>query len=72
METEAENNGSSQQPDLDADGAYICRGKPDRADSAKTEAERQKCYTDAITHYTEVIDLDPELTEAYSNRGNAY
>ena len=44
----------------------------DRADSAKTEAERQKCYTDAITHYTEAIDLNPELTEAYSNRGNAY
>ena len=44
----------------------------DRADSAKTEAERQKCYDDAITHYTEAIDLNSELTEAYYNRGNAY
>ena len=44
----------------------------DRADSAKTEAKRQKCYNDAITHYTESIDLDPELAEAYNNRGNAY
>jgi tetratricopeptide (TPR) repeat protein len=43
-----------------------------RADSAKTEAERQKCYNDAITHYTEAIDLNPELTEAYNNRGVAY
>ena len=43
-----------------------------RADSAKTKAERQKCYNDAIAHYTEAIDLDPELTEAYNNRGLAY
>ena len=44
----------------------------DRADSAKAEAERQKCYNEAITHYTEAIDLNPELTEAYNNRGLAY
>ena len=52
----------------------FCKGDmaQDRADSAKTEAERQKCYTDAITHYTEAIDLNPELAEVYSNRGNAY
>ena len=52
----------------------FCKGDmaQDRADSAKTEAERQKCYTDAITHYTEAIDLNPELPEAYGNRGNAY
>ena len=43
-----------------------------RADSAKTEAERQKCYNDAIAHYTEAIDLNPELTGAYNNRGVAY
>ena len=42
-----------------------------RADSAKTEAGRQKCYNDAITHYTEAIDLNPELTEVYNNRGVA-
>ena len=41
-------------------------------DSAKTEAERQKLYDDAITRYTEAIALNPELTEAYSNRGVAY
>ena len=44
----------------------------DRADSANTEAERQKCYNDAIAHYTEAIDLNPELTGAYNNRGVAY
>ena len=44
----------------------------DRADSAKTEAERQKCYNDAITHYTEAIALNPEHSGAYNNRGNAY
>ena len=51
METEAENNGSSQQPDLDkvlekineiaeksADGDCIYRDEPDRADSAKVAA----------------------------------
>ena len=44
----------------------------ERADSAKTEAERQKCYNDAITHYTEAIALNPERVGAYNNRGNAY
>ena len=43
-----------------------------RADSAKTEAERQKYYNDAITHYIEAIDLNPELTEAYSIRGEVW
>ena len=44
----------------------------DRADSAKTEAERQKCYNDAITHYTEAIVLNPEDAWSYSSRGFAY
>ena len=43
-----------------------------RADSAETEAERQKGYNDAITHYTKAIDLKPDLVEAYNNRGVAY
>ena len=43
-----------------------------RADSAETEAERQKGYNDAITHYTKAIDLKPDLVEAYNNRGIAY
>ena len=49
--------------------AHTCQG---RADAAETEAEKQKCYNDAITHYTEAIDLNPELVEAYNNRGNVY
>ena len=44
----------------------------DRADSAKTEAERQKWYSDAITHYTAAIYLNPEDARAYNNRGIAY
>ena len=43
-----------------------------RVDSAKTEAEKQECYNDAITHYTAAIDLKPDLVEAYNNRGIAY
>ena len=44
----------------------------DRADSAKTEVKREKWYNEAIKHYTEAINLNPELTEAYNNRGLAY
>ena len=44
----------------------------DRADSAKTEAERQQWYSDAITHYTAAIELNPENVRAYNNRGIAY
>ena len=43
-----------------------------RADSAKTESEKQECYNNAITHYTESINLNPQLTVAYNNRGIAY
>ena len=42
------------------------------ADSAETEVERKKYYNDAIAHYTEAIDLNPELAEAYYYRGVAY
>ena len=44
----------------------------DRADSAKTVAERQEGYNNAITHYTEAIDLNPENVGAYNNRGIVY
>lgn len=43
-----------------------------RAEAAKTNKERQKLYDDAITHYTEAIDLNPELTEVSYFRGVAY
>ena len=44
----------------------------ERADTAKTEAERQRWYNDAITHYTAAIALNPENAGVYSNRGAAY
>ena len=44
----------------------------ERAASAKTEKERQRWSNEAITHYTEAIDLNPEDAGAYNNRGNAY
>ncbi len=43
-----------------------------RGKSAKPQAEKQKWYDDAITHYTEAIRLNPDLIAAYNNRGNAY
>ncbi|RKU21060.1 hypothetical protein C6499_22850 [Candidatus Poribacteria bacterium] len=43
-----------------------------RADSANTEAERQEGYSDAITHYTAAIELNPENAGTYNNRGVAY
>ena len=43
-----------------------------RAGSAKTVAERQELYNDAITHYTEAIDLNPEDAWTYNNRGIVY
>ena len=43
-----------------------------RVDSAKTEAERKRLYNDAIKHYTEAIELNPENASVYNNRGVAY
>ena len=44
----------------------------DRGDSTRDPAEKQDWYNKAVEHYTEVIDLSPELAEAYNNRGNVY
>ena len=44
----------------------------DRGKSVKTREEKQEWYNNAITHYAEAIKLNPELAEAYNNRGNAY
>ena len=43
-----------------------------RGNSVKTLAEKQAWYDKAVAHYTEAIDLNPELAEVYINRGNAY
>ena len=44
----------------------------ERADATEDPAEKQKWYDKAIAHYTTSIELNPELTEAYYNKGNAY
>ena len=44
----------------------------ERADSAKTEVERQEGHEDAIIYYEAAIDKNPEYAEAYNNRGSAY
>ena len=42
------------------------------ANSTKDPVEKQTGYDKAIEHYTEAINLNPELAEIYNNRGNAY
>ena len=44
----------------------------EREGSAKTPAEKQQWRDKAIEHYTEAIGLNPELADAYNNRGIAY
>ena len=44
----------------------------DRGDSAKNSTEKQTWYDKAVEHYTTAIDLNPDLTEVYTNRGNVY
>ncbi len=43
-----------------------------RGKSVKNSTEKQTWYEKAVAHYTEAIDLNPEFTEAYANRGAAY
>ena len=42
------------------------------AASARNRAEKQQWYDKVVVHYTAAIDLNPEFTEAYTNRGVAY
>ena len=44
----------------------------ERADSTKNLTEKQGEYDKVIVHYTEAINLNSELAEAYYNRGVAY
>ena len=44
----------------------------DRGDSEREPAEKEAWYDKAIRHYTEAIDLKPEIAIIYNNRGNAY
>ena len=43
-----------------------------RADEAKTPEGKQQEYEAAITHYTNAIELKPDLVNVYNNRGNVY
>ena len=40
-----------------------------RGDEATTSEKKQKCYKEAVKHYTQSIELDPNLGGAYCNRG---
>lgn len=44
----------------------------DRADTAESLEEKQVEYEKAIGHYTEAINLNPALSEAYCNRGEIW
>ena len=44
----------------------------DRGDSAENPTEKQEWYDKTIVHYTEAINLNSELANAYTNRGVAY
>ena len=44
----------------------------ERANSTQNPTEKQGEYDKAIVHYTEAINLNSELAEAYYNRGVAY
>ena len=43
-----------------------------RGDEATTSEKKQKCYKEAVKHYTQSIELDPDLAGAYFNRGEAW
>ena len=44
----------------------------ERGHEATTIAEKQKWYEEAVNHYTQSIELDPNQITAYNNRGLAY
>ena len=44
----------------------------ERGHEATTIAEKQKSYEEAVNHYTQSIELDPNQITAYNNRGLAY
>ena len=44
----------------------------DKGNSAKDPQETQRWYEEAITHYTEALELNPQMFEAYNNRGVVY
>ena len=43
-----------------------------RGHTAETQGEKQQWADTAIAHYTEAVGLQPDLVEAYNNRGNVY
>ena len=43
-----------------------------RGDEATISEEKQQEYEKSIGYYTQAIKFNPDLAEAYSNRGNAY
>ena len=48
---------------------YVCGN---RGDEAATPEKKQQEYEEAIKHYTEAIELKPDLAVAYSNRGEIW
>ena len=43
-----------------------------RGDEATTSKEKQEWYEEAVNHYTQSIELDPNQITAYNNRGLAH
>ena len=53
---------------------YVSQGQQlaNEATTAPNEDERKKKFKEAIAMYTQAVEADPELPEAYSGRGNTY
>ena len=43
-----------------------------RGDEATASEKKQKWYKEAVKHYTQAIELNPDHVSAYYNRGNAH
>ena len=43
-----------------------------KEDSARNREEKQQWYEKTVAHYTETLKLNPQMFEAYNNRGVAY